>query len=286
MTGTSSGSPTVRRLLLGQRLRAYRLAAERSPDEVADHMCTTSRTVLRWEGGQANIRLRDLVSLFDLYAVPREDWSEMTSLAKEARRPGWWTPYNSDLKPTFKTFLGLEQGAVALKEYSAIVLPGLLQTEAYMRAVMESAIPMLDDRTIDARVEVRLKRQAEINSRAMPTHFVIDEACLMRRVGGIHTMNTQLQAVIEAARSRLVTVQILPLAIGSHASMLGAFNVLEFAEMGPVACVEMLGGDLYADGEDSMQYTSHFDKLREGALPEPHSLALVEKIRREFHHEP
>jgi transcriptional regulator with XRE-family HTH domain len=282
---TETGSPTVRRMLLGQRLRTYRQAAELPPEAVARRMLTTTRTVLRWEAGQAAIRLRDLATLLDMYGVElgTAERSEAEALARETRRPGWWTPYNSEVRPTFRQFLGLEQGASSLREYGPVIVPGLLQTKRYMRAVMEASIPMLDDNTIDRRVEVRLKRQAEVLARAMPTHFVIDEAAFMRGVGGAEVMSEQIAYLIDIAKSRLVTIQVLPFGIGAHASILGGFIVLQIPEMGPVACVELEGGDLYAHGSDAARYTQRFDKLCEGALPEPHSLTLATRIREEHH---
>jgi hypothetical protein len=247
-------------------------------------METTVRTVRRWEAGQASIRPRDLRALLDMYAVPADERGELETLAREGRQPGWWTPYTSAVRPTFATFLGLEAEATSYMEYSAMIVPGLLQTERYMRAVINAAIPQLDDETIEKRIEVRRKRQAEMFARGYPTHFVIDQACLLRRVGDAEIMNEQLRHLTEVARSRRVTIQVIPFEIGAHASVIGSFSLLTFDGMPPVAFVELLGGDLYADGPDSVRYTEHFDKLREGALPEPLALSLVDEIRRDVHH--
>lgn len=277
-------SPTVRRRRLGLKLREYRDAAGKSVEEAAAHMDTTVRTLLRWEAGQANIRARDLFALLNFYGVERQDLrDELEVLAREARKKGWWTPYTSAVRPTFATFLGLEAGAQSLMEYTAIVVPGLLQTEAYMRAIMRAAVPALDDATIERRVELRTKRQAEMLGRGTPVHVVIDQSCLLRRVGSEQVMAEQLDHLVTLSETvRQVTVQVLPFEVGTHASVLGSFSVLTFADMPPVACVELLGGDLYADGDDSRLYTAHFDKLRESALPQPLAVDLVQRLRGEI----
>lgn len=284
MHTNAEGSPTVRRRRLGLQLRAHRERNSLTLDQVAATLETHARTVSRWELAQANIRVRDLRMLLDLYQVTGGERTELETLAREGRQHGWWTPYTSSVRPTFATFLGLEAEAASLNEYSGTVLPGLLQTENYMRAIMTAAIPQLSDETIERRIEIRLKRQAEMLSRNYPTHFVIDQSCLLRRVGGHDVMDEQLTSLIEVSKSRLITVQVIPFETGAHASILGSFAVLTFRDMPPVACVEMLGGDLYADGPDSEQYTQHFDNLREAALPQPLSLSLVEKIRKENDH--
>ena len=278
------GSPTVRRRRLGLQLRAHRERCNLTIEQVAASLETGARSVLRWELAQANIRTSDLRALLDLYAVSADQRTELETLAREGRQPGWWTPYTSAVRPTFATFLGLEAEAASHMEYSAMVIPGLLQTPRYMRAVMTAAIPRLGDDTIEKRIEVRQKRQAEMLGRAYPTHFVIDEACLHRSIGDHEVMAEQLAHIMESAKSRLITIQVVPFAAGAHASTLGSFSVLTFVDMPPVACVEMLGGDLYADGPDSALYTEHFVSLREAALPQPLAMSLVDKIRKEVHH--
>lgn len=276
-------SPTVRRRRLGLQVRAHRERCGLTLEQAAGALETSRFTVSRWESGQANIRTGDLRLLFDLYAVPADERAELETLAREGRQRGWWTPYTSSVRPTFATFLGLEAEAASLMEYSAIILPGLLQTERYMRAVMRAAVPFIGDDTIERRTEVRLKRQAEIFARGYPMHFVIDQACLLRRVGGVDVMRDQLTHLTEKAKNRQITLQVIPFEIGAHASVMGSFSVLTFADMPPISYVEQLAGDLYGDGEDAALYTQHFDALREAALPKPLALELLERIRKETH---
>jgi len=270
---------------LGVQLKAARERAGLSRDDVCERQGISKSGLGRWETGRGGIRVVDLRALLDLYGIsdPAER-AELETLAREGKQRGWWTPYTTSVRPTFATFLGLEAEAASLSEYTATIIPGLLQTDRYMRAVMASAVPQLDDATIERRIEVRKKRQAEMMSREYPAHFVIDDACLYRSIGGREVMAEQLAHIIDTARTRRITVQIIPFAVGAHASILGSFAVLTFNEMPPLACVEMLGGDLYADGADSLLYSSHFDKLREAALPEPLSVSHMHTIREDVHH--
>lgn len=265
------------------QLRAHRERSGLTLDQAAASIGTAERSLRRWEKAQASIRTSDLRALLDLYTVNDSDRMELELLAREGRQRGWWTPYTSAVRPTFATFLGLEAEATSLMEFSATLLPGLLQTERYMRAVMSTAIPRLDDATIEKRTELRSKRQSEMFARGYPTHFVIDQACLLRRVGDAEVMREQLTHLRTVAKSRLVTIQVIPFEIGAYASILGSFSILTFDGLPPVACIEELGGDLYADGSDSALYTEHFVALREAALPEPLAMALVDTVREETH---
>jgi transcriptional regulator with XRE-family HTH domain len=263
----------------------YREIMSMTVEAVAAQLRTTPRTVLRWEAGHANLRARDLETLADMYCVPDRDRAELEALARESRIPGWWAPFTRDISPTYATFLGLEAEAEALQDYSSILIPGLLQTERYMRTVMQAAYPVLDEETIDTRIELRRKRQAETFGRDHRIHLIIDESCLWRSVGGFEIMREQLDAVREAAKSRRVTLQVLPMRAG-FAAMVGSFCVLTFPSPDdpPVACVEMRNGCLHVDPREALIYAEYFDKLREASLPERLALELVQEITKEVHH--
>lgn len=290
MTNRFAGSPTVRRRRLGALLKANRDHVELSPEDVAVQLSTTPRTVLRWESGQSLIRLQDLRLLIEMYRVVSEDERiELETLQREGSQRGWWTPYTSGVRPTYRTLMGLEAEATSSLEYTAIVIPGLLQTRAYMEAIMIARTPMLTDAEVKARVDLRLERQNQMAMRDdIKRHFVIDESCFHRNVGGPATMTDQIKHIIDLAEStRLITVQVLQLTIGAHASTMGSFSVLTFDHPDPpVAFVEGLTGDLYGEGPDALVYLENFNSLREAALPEPSSLARADTIMREVHHAP
>jgi transcriptional regulator with XRE-family HTH domain len=286
MTDNDNVSPTTRRRELGRRLRQYREAACLSVEAVAARMQTSTRTVSRWESGHSNIRRIDLGALLGLYEVPDHEADELTTFAQEARLPGWWTPYNSSLPPTYSTYLGLEFGAESLDEYNAVVIPGLLQTEEYMRAVLKAASPELDAKTIDARIGVRRQRQVNVAKRGtLRAHFIIDESVLRREVGGQRVMRQQIDYLLETMTAPLMIVHVLPFASSGGRSVLGSFAVLHIKEIGHVACIEMLGGaTALGDSDDSRRYADHFNRLHEGALSEEASATLADQIKKRYHH--
>lgn len=286
MTDGYAGSPTVPRRRLGMQLKTAREASGLTVAEVARTLHKTARSVLRWEAGQTNMPIADLTALMDTYGIKDPTLRiQLESLHMLGRQSGWWAPYSNAIRPSFVTFLGLEAGASSLSEFSAMLIPGLLQTERYMRATMRAASPPLSEAAIDKRVAIRLTRQEAMFSRRVRTRFVIDESCLHRRVENVETMHDQLKHLLDVADTRHITIQVLPFSGGAHVSMHGSFSVLTFpAPDQPIACIELLNGELYADGPEARVYTDNFDRLREGALPEPLAMDHVDTIMRNVHH--
>ena len=279
---STQGSPTVRRRRLGSQLRAARRAVGLSRQQVAEKMETSESGVTRWETGRTRIRLNDLRALLDLYGLTDPTLrAELEQLAREGRQRGWWTPYTSSIRPSFATFLGLEAEASEEHEYSAIVLPGLLQTEEYATAIMRAAVPELSDAVVEERVKLRLERQKRLTSKDAPPlklHAIIDEACLYRKVGGDDVWLAQLQHLWTMCGRRSVTVQVLPFEVGAHASTLGGFLLLRYQDAPPIAMIELAAGDLYAEHDDAVRYVTRFDMLRESALPPALSRARIGEV--------
>lgn len=272
-----SGSPTFRRIKLGRLLSDARRAAGLTTEAVAEALMTNLRNVQRWEKGETVARPSDLNAMCNLYEVSTELRAEIMELAKEGRQRGWWVEHGKAIRRTFTTFLGLEAEATSYMQYAATVIPGLLQTEDYMRAIFAAEMPPLDDETIDSRVQVRLKRQSELRDRNCPAHFIIKQGALMDQVGGASVMQDQLEHLLKLAKNRLIKIQIVPFEAGAQ-SILWSFSVITFSDVPTVASVELMWGDLYEDARASEQYAIHFNNLREAALPEASSLALVKKI--------
>lgn len=237
-------------------------------------------SIRRREDGLAALKISDLTAMMDLYGIQdRIVRAEMTTLAREGRLRGWWQPFNTSLRPTFSTFLGLESDARQVDIFSAILIPGLLQTEPYTRAVMAGAVPTLPDELVTDRVAVRRQRQERLSQRdPLRLHAVLDEACLRRVVGGAEVLREQLKHLLDMIQSRNVTVQILPFAVGAHAATLGAFSLLSYADAPRIAYVELAAGDLYAESVDADIYAQTFDALREAALPPAMTAGFIEEI--------
>lgn len=274
----TQGSPTARRRRLGSLLRSAREAKALSREDAAAHLQVTPGAIGRWENGSNGVQhstLRMLMELYDITdEVTRAEWE---TLAREGKRRGWWAPYSGMMRPSFGTYVGLEADAVGVDYFSAVVVPGLLQTADYARATFAQAVPALDPATVDARVRVRMQRQAILTRTDNPVvlHAVLDEACIRRKVGGIEIWAAQMKHLLAMAERHNVTIQVLPFEGGAHASVLGSFIVLSFADGPAIAYIEQAAGDLFAEGPQGAVYETMFNGLRAQALSPGMSADLI-----------
>ena len=164
---------------------------------------------------------------------------------------------------------GVEADASTIWQYSTQLVPGLLQSEAYARAVLEAIRLDAKADDIDRRLELRIHRQALLTSENAPEYWVVlDEAVVRRQVGGPIVMAEQLGQLIERAKLPNVTLQLLPFTSGEHAGMDGEFTVLRYPEPADptVVFIENTGSDLYLEApEVTRRYSNIFDHLRAAA---------------------
>jgi transcriptional regulator with XRE-family HTH domain len=278
----SPASPTVRRRELGALLRALRNQQGLTVDQVAGELLCSPSKVSRMETGQRGATLRDIRDLCDLYGVtePAERERLMT-LAREGKQHGWWQSYNLD----FATYVGLEEAAVSLNFYMPMLIPGLLQTPGYVRALHEADMENYPPERVAEAVEVRLKRQ-QILTRDPPLQMtvVLDEAVLHRVVGGAAVMGDQLDRLIAAGKLPNVTIHVIPFSAGAHPAMDSLFEILDFGDTAPaVVYVEGLMGYIYLDrAQDISRYVQVFDHLRAVASTPEESARLISKIRKQY----
>jgi transcriptional regulator with XRE-family HTH domain len=260
-------SPTVRRRRLAAELRRLREQAQLTIEDVAEKLKCSSSKISRIETGHVGVSPKDARELLGLYGVPDDQLDALVQLAREARNKGWWHSYTEVFTGAF---VGLEAEASSLRAYQALLVPGLLQTEDYMRAVIHAARPDATSAQVDKRVQARLARQ-ELLSEADPPQFwaVIDEAVLCRSVGGDAVMRAQLRALTAKAALPHVTLQVLPFEAGAHAGMEGPFLILGFPEQADpdVVYVDNTTSGIYLEEPaEILRYTLMFDHLRAAAL--------------------
>ncbi len=250
-------------------------------EQVAERLLCSATKISRMETGHRGASLRDVRDLCELYGVLDPAQREhMMTLAREGKQQAWWQSY--DLP--YSTYVGLEAEAASISDYDSAVVPGLLQTEAYVRALHEAGIPRLDAGVVEQRVTERLTRQ-ELLTKDDPPRFwtVLDEAVLRRVVGGRAVMRAQLERVIDVSGLPNVTVQIIPYAAGAHPALDSIFTILEFA--GPVPAivyVEGLVGQIYLERpQDADRYRQIFERLCTMALNPQESIDLVASVRGE-----
>ena len=273
-------SPTVRERRLARALRHLREEASLTIEDVAEKLEISPSTVSRMETAQVGVRPRDLRFLLDMYEITDAERDQLLQIARERRQQQWWQEY-ADL-PNIAV-AGLEEDASTIWQYSTQLVPGLLQTEAYARAVLGAI--RLDSKPgdIDRRLDLRLHRQALLTRADAPEYWVIlDEAVVRRQVGGPAAMAEQLGHLIEVARLPNVTLQVLPFTSGEHAGMDGEFTILHYRESSDpdVVYIENTGNDLYLErSEVTRRYNKLFDHLRAAAQNPGESIRTLGTIQ-------
>jgi transcriptional regulator with XRE-family HTH domain len=293
-------SPTLRRRELGARLRSMRLEHGLTVEQVAEQLLCSPSKVSRMETGQRAATLRDVRDLCGIYGVT--DQAEITrlmDLAREGKQQAWWQPYDLDY---FATYVDLEQAATGLSYYHTTVVPGLLQTVDYARAMFAWSLPTgqlgahLAEHPQDRRdnlieytperrdqlIDVRVRRQRQLLTRdpAPDLVAVLDEAVLHRVVGGPAIMGAQLRHLVEASARSNLALQVIPFGLGAHPAMDNIFTILEFEGAAPsIVYVEGLMGWLYLEREQEVaRYGQVLEHLRSVALSPQETTELIKEI--------
>ncbi len=253
-----NGGPTVRRLQLGARLRSLRLAAGFTRDRAGYEIRGSESKISRMELGRVAFKERDVTDLLTLYGVTDPGEHErLLALAREANSPGWWHSYGDVLTTWFQNYLDLEQAAELIRTYEIQFVPGLLQTDAYARAVIMLGHGTASPDEIDRRADLRMARKRLLRQEHSPRLWaVIDEAVLRRPIGGEAVLREQIEYLLEASTHRNVRLQVIPFASGGHAAAGGAFTILRFAHenLPDVVYIEHLTSGLYLDKRDDVDH--------------------------------
>ncbi len=224
--------PTVGRRRLRAELRRLRVDRELTQEYVAAEMEWSLSKLIRIENGTVAISVSDLRSLLAYYGIhDAQSVDPLLDLARAAKRRMWWDEYRAELHTALLTFVGFESEATDIGTFQPILLPGLVQTEAYARALQRGLRPDLDEKQIARRVEFRLRRQAELFQRDDPPRFlaVLDESVLRRQPDPDRDLlHEQLAHLLEFARQPYATIQILPFTAGVHSGWDGNFTVMGF----------------------------------------------------------
>jgi hypothetical protein len=274
--GVARATSTARREL-GTELR--RLRGDRRGADVATSLAWSESKLSRIETAHTGISDADLDRLLTTYGVRVEDRDRLHDLARRGRARAWWTPYRSSVPDPYDEYVALEAEAVLISEWEAQVVPGLLQTDEYARAVIEVGADVEDTETIQRRLALRMARQAVLTREPPPMlQIVLDEAVLYREVGGPEVLRRQLARLTEASRRTGVELLILPFSAGAHAGQTESFMVLEFEEgtRAPIVHIEGLTGGLFRVKAAEVEvYQDALDDLRERALSAEDSRTVI-----------
>ncbi|MFI2435244.1 helix-turn-helix domain-containing protein [Streptomyces sp. NPDC018693] len=278
--------PVVRRRKLGAELRALRARAGLTSGEAARLVGWHQSKVSRIETGTSGVKPADVRLLLDVYGVVDRQLRELMLVLAGAHRGGgrdhWWHAYRGVLPPTYRDFISLESQASAMRTLETTVVPGLLQTPEYARAVTLAAVEGVTEDRLDTLVEVRLARQDVLRADPpLELSAVLDEAVLRRQVGGAEVMADQLRRLVAAARLPQVRLQVLPFTAGAHIGVTGPFVVFSFSSTSDldVVVLDHLTSSLYLERKEDVEtYTAAFEALQSHALSPEETLDYIAAI--------
>jgi len=274
-------------MVLGAQLRRLREAKDVSREEAGWAIRASESKISRMELGRVGFKERDIADLLTLYGVAvADERAALLTLASEANKPGWWQPYGDLIPNWLQYYLDLEAAAAVIRMYEIQFIPGLLQTEAYARAVILLGYGGAGTGEIDRRVGLRMARK-QVLTRADPPQLwaVIDEAVLRRPIGGLAVMGAQIEALVEASSLPNVRLQVIPFRAGGHAAAGGAFTVLRFPDqdLPDVVFIEHLTSALYLDKrEDVDRYAEVVGRLFIEAEPLTRTQEILRRTLREM----
>jgi hypothetical protein len=245
----------------------------------------------RIETREHGIRVAELEQLLDVYGVPAgSERSGLVELARKARDRGWEASFGAEINTVLRPVIGLEAGATAIRQFEAMIVPGLLQTADYMRAVIQAAATSTDTAAdVERSVASRLARQ-NILRRARPPayHVILDESVLLRTVAGRPVMRDQLRKLADLTAEPHMTIQVLALDSGTAPGVSGPFTIMSL----PAATPDVLYGEsaasgvVFADDPDRLRRaTLRFGMLTERALSSEASVDLIIAAARGFEDE-
>ncbi|MBB5129676.1 helix-turn-helix domain-containing protein [Streptomyces griseoloalbus] len=252
--------------LFGARVRRLRTAAGLTQAELGARTHVVSTRITQIERASGAKPTLELARALDAALGADDLLVELWPYVYREAFPDW-----------SRKFMEYAERAVAIHEYAAHVVPGLLQTRDYARAVLSVGLTLSGDEQLEERLAVRMTRQERLASPDRPDLWVVlDEAVLRRPIGGCGVMQAQLELLLYVAADHDVTVQVLPFDQGEHDAMGGSLTVLTLPDGSEVAYTEGAHyGQLIEDPAEVKRFTVTYDRLRANALPPLMSLDMI-----------
>ncbi len=275
--------PSMLRRQLGRALRQLREQAGLRTEDAAQELDCARSKISHMEGARNPIRKPDLDVLLRFYGADKETAAALETMRQEGNKRGWWSTYK--LPTWLVDFVGLEADAVTERVVELELIPALMQTQDYARAVHIAGPHMTPPAEVERRVAARMERQKRLTEpKILTLSAIISEAALHRVMAQSDVAAEQLQRLLSVTNLPNVTVQVLPFSVGLHVSMSGSFALLDFG-LGvslDVGYQEYAAGGHLVDDEKVVQLLhSVYESLQGQALDADESLALRTKLARE-----
>ncbi|GAA4789593.1 helix-turn-helix transcriptional regulator [Streptomyces ziwulingensis] len=277
-------APTLLKMLVGLQLAGFREDAGLSQDQAARLLGFSPAKLSRIEAGKARRppAETDVRALLTLYRTDAYEASVLIKLLRRAGEPGWWQRYDKRLMPQwFDRLVGLQEAATTIRTFEIQYVPGLLQTPAYARAVVERGLPNAPAGEVERRVELRTRRTELLHRAEAPQLWaVLDESVLLRVLGSTDIMREQLEHLAEMSQRPNVSLQIVPLTVTHASAPAIPVTYLRFGgvDLPDVVYLEHIrSANFLEDQDETEEYRVALDRLADEALTPRESLGMLRR---------
>jgi transcriptional regulator with XRE-family HTH domain len=276
--------PTIRSRELGEGLRQAMKYVGLNGQQVAEQLALSPSWVSRLLSGKRNASAVQVSAFLAVCRVTGEERDRLLALCENQHTPGWFQQHGARLPQQLMTLIDHENKAVSYSDTQPMLVPGLLQTGDYARALLKEAgrVPVSE---IDDRVAARLARQS-VFSREWPARFefYLHEFVLRLPVGGAAVMSDQLHHLLRMAVRSYLTLRVVPASLGGHAATAGPFILMEFADFRPVAYLESETSSVFLELPVEIDaYRGILGTLAKTALGEEESRELIATLATELY---
>jgi transcriptional regulator with XRE-family HTH domain len=272
-------SPYVRRLRLARELRALRIQAGLTHEQLAKKTGQSRAQISRLENGHV-VDQADILTILDTLGVDGDRWTQIMTIARQAGERGWWESLRG-MGVRQARYADLEAGATSIREYQQTFLPGLLQTPGYVQARIESELEPMTG-TAEGVLAGRLGRQRMLRRPGGPAYeVIIDELAVRRLTAPADVVGAQLSHIVTVVNGAArLSVRVLPIAagIGGFAVPRSAFAMYTYPDPGDpaVVAIDTVTDDLVLTDDDAVRrYDELYRRLREAALSGAESMKLL-----------
>jgi transcriptional regulator with XRE-family HTH domain len=275
-------SPTVASWELGRRIRERRELLGYTGTTAGKPAGLSATYLSDIERGKKKITAAKLRTLLDRLEFSDEETAELHQLHEQTGLRGWWSAYSGMYSTEFLRFIGYEHGAESIRTYAGGLVPGLLQTEDYARAIIEAGGPNLRLAEVDRRVQVRMTRQRRLTGDdPLSLVAVLSEAALRQQIEGPALLAAQLQHLITTIDTHPdnLDVRVVPFAATGYEAMGGSlFHLLTF----PTGNLPTLGWqetitstEVIDDPRTVREYSIAYNQVMNAALDRRASLNMI-----------
>lgn len=269
--------PSALRWLIGVELHNYRKRAGQTLAAAAKQIGVSAGMVGHFEKGLYFPQPEQIAGLLTFYGAPAWAVDRLSSLSGRADQRTWLAPWNEIIPDWTRTFVGLEGLTSHEITYMPLVLPALVQTEAYSIGATAGSARVRPDQ-VERLVSLRMERQHRVFSETDPLQLtaLIEESVLDRPIGGAAAMREQLEHLVELSARDNVEILVLPTSVGHHDGLEGAFTVLRFEQAQSIGYIEYPDGAIYVQDQDQVSgYTRTAESLRSVALSRGESIKAI-----------